>query len=295
LGTLFNLGRGIRGLSFSGRVDDEYFDELEERLILADAGVKTSGEMIQKLRERARKERVVMASELKELLISIAEQLLSTAKFQPGGGHPRVILVVGVNGTGKTTTIGKLSARFAGEGKSVVLAAADTFRAAAIEQLGIWAGRTGAEMIAHSPGADPAAVVCDAVRAAVARGADVVICDTAGRLHNKQNLMDELSKIRRVIERELPGGSPEVLLVLDAATGQNALAQAKNFRDAVGAGAIVLTKLDGTAKGGIVLAIAGEIDLPVAYVGTGEGIDDLHPFSPADFARALFEGEANAD
>ena len=201
---------------------------------------------------------------------------------------PSVILVIGVNGVGKTTTIGKLAARFRTEGKKVVLGAADTFRAAAIEQLEIWAERAGADIVKHTQGADPAAVVFDSIAAAKARGADVVICDTAGRLHNKKNLMDELAKISRIIDRELPDADKEVLLVLDATTGQNAVNQAREFKNAAGITGIVLTKLDGTARGGVVLAIREDLDVPVKFIGVGEGVDDLQPFDPDDFAREIF-------
>jgi fused signal recognition particle receptor len=201
---------------------------------------------------------------------------------------PSVILVIGVNGVGKTTSIGKLAARYKAEGKKVILGAADTFRAAAIEQLDIWAQRSGVEIIKHSQGADPAAVVFDTIAAAKARHADIIICDTAGRLHNKKNLMDELSKIGRVIERELPGADKEVLLVLDATTGQNAVNQAREFKNAAGITGIILTKLDGTARGGVVLAIREDLDVPVKFVGVGEGIDDLQPFDPEEFAKGLF-------
>ena len=275
MGLFSGIGQSLKNLSFTAKVSEEYFEELEEQLILADVGVETATKMTASLRETARKERLTQGNQLRPVLIQTAETILKSAKTQTPTENPRVILVVGVNGAGKTTTIGKLSARYAGEGKRVILAAADTFRAAATEQLGIWAARTGAEMISHSQGADPAAVVCDAIRAATARKADVVLCDTAGRLHNKRNLMEELSKIRRVIARELPGCVPEVLLVVDATTGQNGLVQAKSFREAAGAGGIVLTKLDGTAKGGIVLAIAGETGMPVVYVGVGETTKDL--------------------
>jgi fused signal recognition particle receptor len=205
--------------------------------------------------------------------------------------HPAVILVIGVNGVGKTTTIGKLAARYRAEGKKVVLAAADTFRAAAIEQLEIWAERSGADFVHHAEGSDPAAVVFDAIGAAKARGADIVICDTAGRLHNKKNLMDELAKISRVIDRELPDADREVLLVLDATTGQNAVNQAREFKNAAGITGIVLTKLDGTARGGVVLAIREDLDVPVKFIGVGEGVDDLQPFDPEDFTKGLFEAE----
>ena len=226
---------------------------------------------------------------IKGLLAETVAEMLRGGQELRLTTKPSVILVIGVNGVGKTTTIGKLAARFRDEGKKVILGAADTFRAAAIEQLEIWADRSGADIVKHTQGADPAAVVFDSVAAAKARGADVVICDTAGRLHNKKNLMDELAKINRIIDRELPEADKEVLLVLDATTGQNAVNQAREFKNAAGITGIVLTKLDGTARGGVVLAIREDLDVPVKFIGVGEGVDDLQPFDPEDFARGLFE------
>lgn len=291
MGIFSNLGAGLRSLSFSAKIDDEYFEELEEQLIMADVGVQTAEIIVSRLRERAKKERFTEAGQLKPEIKKVVSEILSVQPLETITDSPRVILMIGVNGVGKTTTIGKLSARFKAEGKKVLLAAADTFRAAAIEQLNIWGERTGAPVVAHTQNSDPAAVVHDAIEAGVARGVDVIICDTAGRLQNKKNLMDELSKIRRVIAKELPKCTPQVLLVVDATTGQNALSQARQFKEAAGVNGIVLTKLDGTAKGGVVIAIASEVKLPVCYVGVGEGADDLYPFDSQEFAAELFGEE----
>lgn len=272
------------------KVDEELFENLEEALIIADIGVETSEYIIETLRENVKKKHItdgnVVKEELKEIISGILEETDSTMKLST---VPSVILVIGVNGVGKTTSIGKIASHYKEQGKKVLLAAADTFRAAAIDQLDIWAQRSGCDIIKHQENSDPAAVVFDACAAAKARGADVLICDTAGRLHNKKNLMAELAKINRVIERELPGCDKETLLVLDATTGQNAVSQAKLFSEAANITGIVLTKLDGTAKGGIVISIAKEQNLPVKFVGVGEGIDDLQEFNPSDFAKALFE------
>lgn len=272
------------------KVDEELFENLEEALIIADIGVETSEYIIETLRENVKKKHItdgnVVKEELKEIISGILEETDSTMKLST---VPSVILVIGVNGVGKTTSIGKIASHYKDQGKKVLLAAADTFRAAAIDQLDIWAQRSGCDIIKHQENSDPAAVVFDACAAAKARGADVLICDTAGRLHNKKNLMAELAKINRVIERELPGCDKETLLVLDATTGQNAVSQAKLFSEAANITGIVLTKLDGTAKGGIVISIAKEQNLPVKFVGVGEGIDDLQEFNPSDFAKALFE------
>ncbi len=273
------------------KVDEALFEELEEALISADVGVETSVYMIERLRDTVKKERIGEAEQVREKLCGIAAEILREhpCTAEPSGAcAPDIILVIGVNGVGKTTSIGKLAAKFKSEGKKVMLAAADTFRAAAIDQLQIWAGRCGCEIITHQEGSDPGAVVFDAVASAKAKGMDVLICDTAGRLHNKKNLMDELNKISRVIERSAPGSGRRALLVLDATTGQNALSQAKLFGEAAGIDGIILTKLDGTAKGGVVLGICREQSIPVCYVGVGEGIDDLQEFVPDDFARALF-------
>lgn len=292
MGLFSNISAGLRKISFSARIDDSYFEELEEQLIMADVGVQTSELIVSRLRERAKKERLTDAAALRPVIKEVVHDILNVPCPDSVTDSPRVLLMIGVNGVGKTTSIGKLAARYARDGKKVLLAAADTFRAAAIEQLTIWGERTNTPVIAHSQGSDPAAVVHDALQAGKARGADVIICDTAGRLHNKQNLMDELSKIRRVIAKELPDCVPEVLLVVDATTGQNALAQARRFKEVAGVNGIILTKLDGTAKGGVVIAIANEIAVPVRFVGVGEGVDDLYPFDAAEFAEAIF-GDAD--
>ncbi len=273
------------------KIDEELFEELEELLIMGDVGAATSAKICEELRARAKERGVKDPQQISVMLQElIAEQLEDDQELQLNT-KPSVILVIGVNGVGKTTTIGKLAARFSAEGKKVVLAAADTFRAAAVEQLKIWADRAGVEMISQAEGSDPAAVVFDAISAAKARGADLVICDTAGRLHNKKNLMDELGKIHRIIDRELPQADQEVLLVLDATTGQNAVNQARAFRETAGLTGIVLTKLDGTAKGGVVLSIKEELGVPVKFIGVGEQVDDLQPFDAREFAAALFSTE----
>jgi len=276
---------------FTGRkkIDDELYEELEEVLIRSDVGVHTSLELVERLRKEVKLRKLSDPSELALVLQELIAELLGgeeTLNFAVQG--PSVFLVVGVNGVGKTTTIGKLANRLKKDGKRVIMAAADTFRAAAIDQLEVWGERSGIEVIKQREGTDPAAVAYDAVQAAKSRGIDVVIVDTAGRLHNKVNLMEELRKVKRVIEREIPGAPHEVLLVLDATTGQNALQQAKLFQDVAGVTGIVLTKLDGTAKGGVVLGIRGETQIPVKWIGIGEGIEDLRPFVPKDFAAALF-------
>ena len=271
------------------KIDEELFEELEEILIMGDVGAPTSARICEELRRKVKEQGITDPALIKGLLAETVAEMLRGGQELRLTTKPSVILVIGVNGVGKTTTIGKLAARFRAEGKRVVLGAADTFRAAAIEQLEIWADRSGADIVKHTQGADPAAVVFDSVAAAKARGADVVICDTAGRLHNKKNLMDELAKINRIIDRELPEADKEVLLVLDATTGQNAVNQAREFKNAAGTTGIVLTKLDGTARGGVVLAIREDLDVPVKFIGVGEGIDDLQPFDPEDFARGLFE------
>ena len=288
MGLFSSIGAGLRALSFSAKIDDDYFEELEEQLIMADSGVATAELIVKTLRERAKKERLTDAAQLRPVIKQVVEEILSVESPDAVTDSPRVLLMIGVNGVGKTTSIGKLSARYKAEGKKVLLAAADTFRAAAIEQLNIWGERTGTPVIAHSQGSDPAAVVHDALQAGKSRNADVIICDTAGRLQNKKNLMDELAKIRRVIAKELPDCVPEVLLVVDATTGQNALVQARQFKEAAGVNGIILTKLDGTAKGGVVIAIANEVGVPVRYVGVGEGVNDLYPFNAAEFANDLF-------
>ena len=274
------------------KVDEELFENLEEALITADMGVETSMYIIEELRKRVKLKHItdgnVVKDELKSVIAEILSEQESAMKLE---NKPAVVLVIGVNGVGKTTSIGKIAAHYKAAGNKVMLAAADTFRAAAIEQLDIWAQRCGCEIIKHRENSDPAAVVFDACAAAKARGADILICDTAGRLHNKKNLMAELEKINRVIDHELPGSSRETLLVLDATTGQNAVSQAKLFGEAADITGIVLTKLDGTAKGGIVVSISKEQEIPVKFVGVGEGIDDLQEFDPNDFAKALFDND----
>ena len=270
------------------KLDDEFFDELEEALILADVGMDTTMEAVEELKRRTRAEGIRDTDGARECMKRVIADLLQVGETSLTlESKPSVVLFIGVNGVGKTTTIGKLGHSLKGEGKKVLLCAADTFRAAAADQLTIWAERGGLEIVKQGEGADPAAVVFDACSAAKARGTDVVLVDTAGRLHNKQNLMNELNKISRVIDRELPESSRETLLVLDATTGQNGLIQAKQFLEAAGITGIVLTKLDGTAKGGIVVAIAKELGLPVKYVGLGEGIEDLRPFDPEAYVQAL--------
>ena len=270
------------------KVDEELFEELEEALICADVGVNTAMYITEKLRDTVKERRITEPEEVKGVIKEIIRDILTYGESGLNlEGSPAVVLVIGVNGVGKTTSIGKLAARLTAEGKKVILGAGDTFRAAAADQLKIWSDRVGCDIIRLDEGADPAAVVFDTIGAAKARGADVIIFDTAGRLHNKKNLMDELNKISRVIERELPDASKEVLLVLDATTGQNAVSQVKQFREAAGITGIILTKLDGTAKGGIVIAISHEEKIPVKFIGVGEGIDDMQPFNPADFADAV--------
>lgn len=271
------------------KIDEELFEDLEEILVSADVGVETSEYIIDELRARVKKEGASDPAEVKKLLRAVMSEMLSGGEELDLSTKPSVILVIGVNGVGKTTTIGKMAADLKSRGNRVLLAAADTFRAAAIDQLEIWAQRAGVELVKQREGSDPAAVVFDALSAGKARGADVVICDTAGRLHNKKNLMDELVKISKVIDRELPQAARENLLVLDATTGQNAVNQAKVFKEAAGLTGIVLTKLDGTARGGVVFAIKHELSVPVKYIGVGEGIDDLQPFDSKDFVDALFD------
>jgi fused signal recognition particle receptor len=271
------------------KIDEELFEELEEILILADVGVATSQLIISRLRLAVKADGATDPERVRALLKNVMFEMLSKGETLNISTKPSIILVIGVNGVGKTTTIGKMAALLKADGKKVVLAAADTFRAAAIEQLEIWATRAGVDIVKHSEGSDPAAVIFDAIVAAKARGADVIICDTAGRLHNKKHLMDELAKISKIIDRELPNAARENFLVLDATTGQNAVIQAKQFKEAAGLTGIILTKLDGTARGGVVLAIKNELGVPVKYIGVGEQIDDLQPFSAEDFVNALFE------
>lgn len=274
-------------LSAFTKVDEELFEELEEILIMADMGMTTAEFICGKLREKVKAERIEDPALIKGALREIIVEILGEDHSLNLQTNPSVIVMIGVNGAGKTTTIGKLALSLKNQGNSVILGAADTFRAAAIEQLGVWADRAGVPMIRQNEGSDPAAVVFDTISSAKSRGCNVVLCDTAGRLHNKKHLMDELNKISRVIDRELPNASRETLLVLDATTGQNALNQAKEFAAAAGITGIVLTKLDGTAKGGVVVAIKQELGIPVKLVGVGEGIDDLMPFDPAEFANGI--------
>lgn len=270
------------------KIDDELFEELEELLVMGDVGVPTAEKICEELKKKVKKEGIKNPNEIHRLLEETVSDMLRGGEELDLSTTPSIILVIGVNGVGKTTTIGKLANHLTKQGKKVILAAGDTFRAAAIEQLEIWADRSHCEIIKQNEGSDPAAVIYDAISAAKARHADVIICDTAGRLHNKKPLMDELAKINRIIDRELPDASKEKLLVLDATTGQNAVNQAEQFSLATGITGIVLTKLDGTAKGGVVLAIKEGLGIPVKYIGVGEQIDDLQPFDAEDFAKALF-------
>ncbi len=273
------------------KIDEDLFEELEEMLIMSDVGVNTSMEICAQLRAKIKENGIIDPAQIKTLMRDIIEGMLAENAGLTLDTKPSVILVIGVNGVGKTTTIGKLSLILKNEGKKVILGAADTFRAAAIDQLGVWAERANVSMVKSTEGSDPASVVFDTIASAKAKGADVIICDTAGRLHNKKYLMDELAKIYRVISRELPNSSIETLLVLDAATGQNAVNQAREFKNVADITGIILTKLDGTAKGGIVIAIHNELGIPVKYVGVGEGIDDLQPFNAKEFADGIFETE----
>ena len=276
------------------KIDEELFEELEEILITCDVGVETSVYICDRLREDVKKNGVKDPKEIKGMLSDIVFEILDGDHSLKTDTKPSVILVIGVNGAGKTTTIGKLANNLKKEGKSVILGAADTFRAAAVEQLDVWANRVGIDIVKHAEGSDPAAVVFDTVAAAKSRGSDVIICDTAGRLHNKKNLMQELEKISRVIKRELPDSRIETLLVLDATTGQNGVNQAREFMTVCDITGLVLTKLDGTAKGGIAIAVNHELGIPVKLVGVGEGIDDLQYFDAKEFANSLFEGETDA-
>ncbi len=272
------------------KVDEDLLEELEELLIMADTGVASAEEIIEKLRERIKDERITDGDEAKQALREILIEAIGEGEELKLSTSPSVILVIGVNGVGKTTSVAKLANVYKNQGKKVVLAAADTFRAAAIDQLAVWAERVGVDLIKHTEGSDPAAVVFDAVNAAKSRRADVLIVDTAGRLHNKKNLMDELAKINRVISRELPDCDRETLLVLDSTTGQNAVNQAKEFKNAAEITGLVMTKLDGTAKGGIVFSIKKELNIPVRFICVGEKVDDMQPFVASDFVNALFEG-----
>lgn len=271
-------------------IDEDLYEELEEILITSDIGVNTSVEIIERLRTRIREEKINEVSEVRTCLKSVITDMLREGKKEePDDSNKKnVLLIIGVNGAGKTTSIGKISAQYKAQGKKVLLAAADTFRAAAIDQLEVWSQRAAVDIVKHQEGSDPAAVVFDAISAAKARNVDVLICDTAGRLHNKKNLMDELAKINRIIDREYPEANKETLLVLDGTTGQNAVMQAKQFKEVCSVDGIILTKLDGTAKGGVVISIKQELDIPVKYIGVGEGIEDLQKFDEESFAEALF-------
>lgn len=276
-------------------ITDELFDELEEILIMGDVGMPTAERIIRDLKNKIENDKIRDVKQVRETMKDIVSGIVWGGSYLRLRSKPSVILMIGVNGVGKTTTIGKLALRLKEQNRKVILGAADTFRAAAIEQLQVWADRADVDLIKHAEGSDPAAVVYDTIQAGKARGADVIIIDTAGRLHNKKNLMDELNKISRVIDRELPDSSKEILLVLDATTGQNAVNQAKDFKEAAGITGIVLTKLDGTAKGGVVLAINNELDVPVKFVGVGEKIEDLQPFDADAFAAGLFDAKVPED
>lgn len=286
-----NIVHGIDNV-FSGfsKIDDDFYEELEETLIMGDLGVNTTEEIIDNLKEKVKENHIKDPADCKELLINtIKEQMDLGENAYEFENRKSIVLVIGVNGVGKTTSIGKLAAQLKAQGKKVVLAAADTFRAAAIEQLTEWANRSGVDIISQSEGSDPAAVIYDAISAGRARNADVIICDTAGRLHNKKNLMEELKKINRIIDKEMPEAYRENLIVLDGTTGQNALSQLKEFKEAADVTGIILTKMDGTAKGGIAVAIQAEYGIPVKYIGVGEHIDDLQKFNSQDFVNALFD------
>lgn len=301
----FNLGLKKTRETMSGAIDaaiseneditDQLYDDLEEILIMGDVGMNTSAEICEKLREFVAKHHLKKSSQVKGAIKEIVSEMLEGGEDMGLVTMPSIILVIGVNGVGKTTTIGKMAAMYKAQGKKVILGAADTFRAAAIDQLEEWANRAGVDIVKHHEGADPAAVVFDTIQAGIARDADIIICDTAGRLHNKKNLMDELAKIYRIIDKELPYNDRESLLVLDATTGQNAVNQARDFKNVCEITGIVLTKLDGTAKGGVVLAIKNDLKVPVKFIGVGEKIDDLQPFNPKAFADGLFDNEVKHD
>ena len=301
----FNLGLKKTRETMSGAIDaaiseneditDQLYDDLEEILIMGDVGMNTSAEICEKLREYVAKHHLKKSSQVKGAIKEIVSEMLEGGEDMGLVTMPSIILVIGVNGVGKTTTIGKMAAMYKAQGKKVILGAADTFRAAAIDQLEEWANRAGVDIVKHHEGADPAAVVFDTIQAGIARDADIIICDTAGRLHNKKNLMDELAKIYRIIDKELHYNDRESLLVLDATTGQNAVNQTRDFKNVCEITGIVLTKLDGTAKGGVVLAIKNDLKVPVKFVGVGEKIDDLQPFNPKAFADGLFDNEVKHD
>ncbi|HAS37750.1 MAG TPA: signal recognition particle-docking protein FtsY [Ruminococcaceae bacterium] len=301
----FNFGLKKTRESMSGAIDaaiseneditDQLYDDLEEILIMGDVGMNTSAEICERLREYVSKHHLKKSSQVKGAIKEIVAEMLEGGEDMGLVTMPSIILVIGVNGVGKTTTIGGMAAMYKAQGKKVILGAADTFRAAAIDQLEEWADRAGVDIVKHHEGADPAAVVFDTIQAGIARDADIIICDTAGRLHNKKNLMDELAKIYRIIDKELPYNDRESLLVLDATTGQNAVNQARDFKNVCEITGIVLTKLDGTAKGGVVLAIKNDLKVPVKFVGVGEQIDDLQPFNPKAFADGLFDNEVKHD
>ncbi len=278
-------------LSSFTKIDEDLFEELEETLIMSDIGMVTSSKICDILRQKVKDERVTDPAVIKNMLAEIVATMVDGDKELHISTHPSVIFVIGVNGVGKTTTIGKIAAQLKSSGKNVILGAADTFRAAAIDQLEVWAKRAEVEIVKSVEGADPASVVYDTIAAAKSRNSDILICDTAGRLHNKKNLMNELAKMYRIIKRELPDADIETLLVLDATTGQNAVNQARDFKEVADITGIVLTKLDGTARGGVVLAIMDELSIPVKFIGVGEQIDDLQPFNPEEFAKAMFVGE----
>ena len=285
---LSKTASSISSVFTASELDDDFYDELEESLILADLGVETTDKAVTRLRALVKERRIKTTAEAREALREVLADMLNVGSSRLDlSTKPSVVLVIGVNGVGKTTTIGKIANQLRGEGKKVLLCAADTFRAAAADQLEVWAQRAHADIIRQHEGADPASVVFDAIAAAKARGSDVILCDTAGRLHNKANLMNELGKISRILSRELPDSAKEVLLVLDGTTGQNGLIQAKQFREIAGVTGIALTKLDGTAKGGIVIAVADALQIPVKYIGVGEQMDDLMPFNAEEFVKAL--------
>ncbi|MCI5636747.1 MAG: signal recognition particle-docking protein FtsY [Sarcina ventriculi] len=274
-------------LNIAIAIDDDLYEELEEILIMSDIGMETTIEIIDRLKEKIRKEKINDVAEVKPALKEVIAEMLTEGDYEDSDDEKKVMLIIGVNGVGKTTSIGKLAAKNKKEGKKVLLAAADTFRAAAIDQLDIWSKRAGVDIVKHQEGSDPAAVVFDAASATKARNVDLLICDTAGRLHNKKNLMDELAKINRIIDRELGDIKKETLLVLDGTTGQNAVIQAKQFMESCPIDGIILTKLDGTAKGGVVISIKNTLNIPVKYIGIGEGVDDLQKFNAEEFAQAI--------